>query len=577
MRLPTSPPARFASTAALFTIAAGILHASLGPPDTHWNLDNGARALAVAHLIRDPGATRLEYPGRAHDPHFRSFPLPLGGDLPYAALVDGEPVSAYLTPFAWLVLPFVALLGFSGQGVLPAVGGGLAVGLTGALAHRRTGSMRRALAAAALAALASPLLFYSSVLWEHSVVVALVAGAFAALESRRASGAPAFGAGLLLGVAAFLREEVGLLVLATAIGLFAKGRRSEAIRVAAGGAVGIAGHFAFQRAIGGSWAGVHGGVNRPEPFLHTGTAVRDLLASTGASGAPLALVGLAAVALGAAAVWRRAQRPGLLALAGASLLAGISLVAWTRYPDGQDRALALIGSNSTVVFLPWALVVPFLAATRRRPRRDAPAPVPLGTIALLFLGAVLALAPERTITGVHPGPRLLLPLLPLVAALAAERIPARVGTATVALVIAAIPALLWNVRSLELLHDKRHASGRIAAAIAADPHRIVVTNLFWLPAELPALWFEREFHLVGEEREVYEALCRRAAAAGEEEVLLVVGASTLPNPPASSRTVINPGFPEFSVVLHAQRIGGSAAAPPATEPAPPAPSPETRP
>ncbi len=435
--------------------------------------------------------------------------------------------------------------------------------------------------AATLALLGSPLLFYSSVLWEHTIVAGLAAGAFLGLEGRRPRGALL--AGGLLGGAALLRIELGLLAGAAAIALFASGRRRDAFRTGLGGAAGVTAHFVFQRLATGSWTGAHLGVNRPEAFRHFGTAAQDLLFSPGAPGAPAAAVGVALLALAIGASLRaRLPRTGAgLTQFGAAVLAAISGAAWIRFPGEADRALSLIGSNSATVFLPWVLVVPFLpradagatgAAPHPRDRRRDPLPIAI----LLFLLAFLALAPARAITGVHPGPRMLLPLLPLVAALAAERlaVPGRRArrTAAIALLVPLIPTLLWSTRSLELLHGKRAASGRIAAALAADPRRLVVTDLFWLPTDLSALWFEKEFHLAADP-DAFADLIERAAVAGEREMLVVVEAGTLPGPPFAS--VVSPGFPAFSVDLYVRRLGPPAGADHA--PAPSRTAPEERP
>ena len=99
---------------ALGAIVAALgltLHAALGPPGTCWTFDDGGKALVLANLLEDPGRTWIPYPGQAIDPDFEFFPIPLGGDEPYAQLRNGRVVSSYLSPFVWLTLPFAAALG----------------------------------------------------------------------------------------------------------------------------------------------------------------------------------------------------------------------------------------------------------------------------------------------------------------------------------------------------------------------------------------------------------------------------------------------------------------------------------
>ena len=77
----------------------------------------------------------------------------------------------------------------------------------------------------------------------------------------------------------------------------------------------------------------------------------------------------------------------------------ISAVALIRFPGGQDEALALIRSNSALLFVPWALAVPLLV----RPAASVPRDVLLWA-PLLFVAVsgwmMVHVAVER------PGPSL---------------------------------------------------------------------------------------------------------------------------------------------------------------------------
>jgi hypothetical protein len=523
----------------LVAAAGWIVHAVVAPPDTYWTIDNGGKALVLANLREDPGRTWIEYPGRRIDPELRWFPQPLDGAEPYGVRRDGRVVSQYASPFVWLTLPFAAALGFRGLAVLPALAAGAAVLLTGGLAARRAGAAAGRDAATVLA-LATPLLFYASVFWEHAVVTALAAGAFATAAGRPRP----LAAGLLAGAAGLLREECFLLAAAIAVAIAAAGGNRRLPRFLAGAAAGALAALAFQKLVTGAWTGVHVGVNRPVPFVHAADALRGLLLGTGSSGVPVALVALPIAAL-AAGRWlreRAAAAARTLTAAGAAALAAIAATALLRFPGGGDEALALIRSNSALLFVPWVLCVPFLPARTDRgpgPPRDVLAWAPL-----LFVAAFVVLVPERSITGVHPGPRMLLPALPAAAVLLAERFPRRRLPAA-AVAIALVVSTAWTAQSLRLLHDKRHAASELTAAIAADPHRVVATDLFWLPTELAVLWDRKEFHLVRGPEDL-AALGARAAAAGDREILAV----TTPGAPGAVRTVAHPRLPEFAAALH---------------------------
>jgi hypothetical protein len=516
------------------TAAAGILlHASLGPPGTSWTVDDAGKALVLERVSRDPSAPWLPYAGAALDPEYALFPQPLGGSEPYAVRRGGRVLSQYHAPFIWLsVLPYEAL-GDTGLAIWPALGAGGAVFLTGRWAAGLAGPMA-GLIASLLALCASPLPFYAAVFWEHTLTIALAAGGFLALSSRRPGTA-----GLALGGAALLREEMALLVAAAVAVAFAQRHGRAALRLALGGAAGVWARAAFHVATTGSWLGVHAELNRSEPFRHVVEAANGLLFGTGFSGLPgaSAFVAVAALALSRALPPARSRH---VLIAGVAALVAVAVLGFLSFPGDADRALALVRSNSAALFLPWTLVAPFLRTT------TTPSMRPAAWTALLFLALFVLLVPERSITGVHPGPRMLLPLLPIACVLAASGM-ASSRRAVVLLAPLVLTAMAWNVRSLGLLHSKRETAGRLAAAILAEPERIVVTDLFWLPTEMGVLWDRKQFHLLRRDADL-ELLVERAAAAGERSVLAAVEPGRIPAEPLAR--IQHPDLPAFSVDVH---------------------------
>ncbi|MFN8178243.1 MAG: hypothetical protein U0167_09950 [bacterium] len=562
---------------ALATSLAGlVLFARLGPAWTFWTVDDAGKSLVVANLEHNPGSTSLEYPGRALDPDFRFFPQPIRGSERYATLHDGRIVSQYLAPFPYLALPFAAVFGFIGLGLWPALGAGAVVLLTGLLAAALGGSRRAGRLAAAILLVSSPLLFYGSVFWEHSLTAALAAAAFLALATPRPR---PFVAGLLLGATCLLREETGLLLSAVVLVAMILRRRPDAARIAAGGLLGVAARGAFHWATSGSLVGVHGELNQSVPFEHVGDAARDLLVGPGFSGIPdVAVLGALLVLAAARSLPPRAAlAPFAL---GAVALAVVSVRGWLRFPGGEDSALALLKSNSAALFLPWALAAPFLRGPSggdAAPSRQTPHPAPsggvppasenaspahaaaawrlLGGASVLFVVFFVLLVPARSITGVHPGPRMLLPVLPLAAAVCATRLSAS-RLAALFLAPLLLAGALWNLTSLELLHAKRALAGDLAAALAARPERIVVTDLFWLPTEMSSLWDRKTFYLVGTEREM-RAFVARATAAGERTILAATEPGQIPAAPVAA--VHRDGLPSFSVDLQVLTLKTEAA------------------
>jgi hypothetical protein len=224
------------------------------------------------------------------------------------------------------------------------------------------------------------------------------------------------------------------------------------------------------------------------------------------------------------------------------VLAFASIRGWLHFPGGLDAALALRKSNSAALFLPWALAAPFL---RSEESAQSSAWRLLGGSAVLFVVMFLVLVPGRSITGVHPGPRMLLPVLPLGAAVAASRLTSS-RPATFLLAPLLLGGALWNFSSLELLHAKRALSGDLAAALAARPERVVITDQFWLATEMMHLWDRKQFYLVGTDREM-RAFVARATAAGERTIVAATEPGRIPATPVAS--VHREDLPAFSVDL----------------------------
>ncbi|HET9887071.1 MAG TPA: hypothetical protein VFR10_06120, partial [bacterium] len=263
----------------LLTAIAGIAIRLLGgPPGTDWTIDNGGKALVARELVQHGGDSSIRYPAQRIDPEFRFFPQPLQGKEPYGVLRNGRVESQYDSPFVRIAGLVLARTGEPALAFLPALGGGLAVFLVG---------LQGTLAAVILL-LATPLLFYSSVFWEHTWVMALVAGCFLLLRS--AGSRSAFFAGLAMGAAILLREEIILLFLATLLAMAILRRNMrDAAAFTIGGALGITALAWFHFATTGNMTGTHVAANRPEFLVHFFEAARGLLFSTGFSGIAIAI------------------------------------------------------------------------------------------------------------------------------------------------------------------------------------------------------------------------------------------------------------------------------------------------
>ncbi len=187
------------------------------PKPSFWGIDNGIkfegmRAFAETGSIVIPDAgTQLGV-----RPEFRSIPLPFG--IPK----HGGQLPTFSPSFIVLGGVLYFILGAWGPFLLPLIGGWGTLLAAWMLwqRHRESHDGRLYLI---LVGLASPLMFYSLELWEHSLATAFVVFSFAVLCSGRKhdfdprNREGAFLSGLLIGFAAILRTEcaiwIGIVIL----------------------------------------------------------------------------------------------------------------------------------------------------------------------------------------------------------------------------------------------------------------------------------------------------------------------------------------------------------------------------
>lgn len=157
--------------AVIFAMVAATLVVE-SPMGVHWSADCSAKYLAVLSLRYD-GTLHYDVPyaGRHFDPGLRAIPI---GES-YYDLRHGEIHISWPELFPILVWPFHRMMGWYGLFVIPVAGGALAVYLAGKSAEKiRPGS---GWIASVLTSIATPVLVYASLFWEHTPAVALMLGA----------------------------------------------------------------------------------------------------------------------------------------------------------------------------------------------------------------------------------------------------------------------------------------------------------------------------------------------------------------------------------------------------------------
>ena len=228
------------------------------PEEVYFSGDGGLKALMVRQLLAGDWAPWLAL----DEPRWvralwdqGMYPF----RPPFVHALEGRWYSSFEWAFPTLSAPAYALAGDRGLYALPVLGL-LAVWARFVVLLRtlRVGAVPSTVALALLV-FATPLTFYAATFWEHTPAVALAFAGYAdlLLLERDARRSRALRAGLLLGLACWLRPEAMVFgACALAAQLPSSQRRAVAMAGASFAAV-LGVYFVFNRATYGEWLGVH--------------------------------------------------------------------------------------------------------------------------------------------------------------------------------------------------------------------------------------------------------------------------------------------------------------------------------
>jgi hypothetical protein len=438
-------------------------------------LDHRFRSLAIT------------YPGEFLDPERRFFPI----RPPFVLTADGVTQSIFPPPSAVLQALGVSVLGLRGMVLISVLAGWMTLYCAARLAppHVHTGVL-------VALGFASPLWFYSVSGWHHAAGMALGTAGFV-LAFARQRWAP-FLSGVVLGAGATLRDEVMLLAPGVALALWFRRRAFSSILLMAGGvlvALGIAAAIdmwwferpaaahlrhavhLLQRALQTSDA-----PNMDVPVLHPmtlrerhQTVIQYWLFGYGHDRVIAAYVGGLVVALLVRLKFRSSA--GILLWLGA-----VVCLAAQDFWELMTAPKWLAGLYRVAPYLVFAVLPPPAGARHEGSAMDGPIP----RIALVTAAAYLmiAFAGVDTTGGKGLGPRLLLPLVPILAVAAVIRIHSYVQGAaaldrwtgwTGALLVTM--TLVMHVYGTTIAYYARNRDdSAVIRAVAASRERIVVAD-----------------------------------------------------------------------------------------------------
>ena len=476
--------------ATILSVVIGLYYAVLGlailVPEGVYSGDIGVQYVQ-AQAILDNGFRSLDisYPGQFLDPDRRFFPI----RPPFVMSTGGTTQSIFPPPSALLQAIGVSAFGLRGMILISVV----AAWVTLYCAARLAPAQARLPVLVALG-FASPLWFYAVSGWHHAAGMAFGTAAFLFALTRTGTGA-SFLAGMSLGAGATLRDEVILLAPGVAIALWIRRRTLRPVLLMAAGALAA---LALAAAIDVWW------FNRP-PAAHLRHAVHFLQSALQTSGEPNLevpvlhpmtfaeryetvivywLLGhgrnllIAAYAVGLAIAlfvrWKfRSSVAIVVWLAAVIALTSIDfheLITAPKWLAGLFRVAPYL----VFVLLPWPL-------DSNPGARDVTQRVALLTTAAYL---VLAFAGVDTTGGKGLGPRLLLPLLPILtvpavtligAYLRAQAAPDRWAGGAGALLLA-MTLVMHSYATTAAYYGRNRDDSSVVLAVAASRERIVVAD-----------------------------------------------------------------------------------------------------
>jgi hypothetical protein len=480
--------AAFIAVAAVY-IALAFIYI---PTGVYWSADLGMRWHQASSPYDD---FTIPYPGQHLDPELKFVPF----DPALYSIKDGRIYSTQPRVLPLLIKPLVLLWGMRGALMVPLLAGLVSVALAGVLTRHSTAP---AWLGILLAGLGTPLIFYSIVIWEHTLAVALGLGAVV-LASNEGSGERQFIlSGVLAALAVVVREE--LLLFAVVLGGLVWLPAPRAWRRA------LAWGAAFALVMGSYQVAVYaqagaqiqsGAYQRVEP----GVRQASYLIANGIGSLPNFIfdpdyrawvwpLALAVIAYAVIGRWR--ARAALFAQS--LLLLFIIIGVWLGILDlNPTQGMHGVLGASPLLVLMW---VPGVLRARETRKLGI---LLLGFLALSVagLGLLTTLGPLQA--GLEWGTRFGLILFALGAPLAAKGLALLWQRARescwgqfhfiAALAVVAV-SLAVQMRGLWLMRTNMDSGAFNQTLLLAYPEAQIITDVVWLAGELPGVYIQKELY-----------------------------------------------------------------------------------
>ena len=458
--------------------------------------DEGVKLLQSRALVENGWrSAAIPYPGQDIDPRQKYLPL----RPPFVWEHEGSWYGVYSLTYTAATALAWALGGLRAVSLFSWSGAALGLVLLAGLAKKALG-WPWATAVVVMTALATPLLLYGTLNFEHSWATALVLGCLLLLTLPEPNGRSQVIAGALLGLGAVIRPELYAFPAGiVAFCLVGWGWRRQTIRrlvFVAAGMILVTGIDLVSRAL------MFGS-------FHPNLQVGDLPATTYALNlnrlVPPEITGRGAATLAAAVLI------GLMPVRGATSrvarwLAGLILVLVFGHLSWQALAAvtpSVRADTRTVIGLfgatPLALVGLLRGVTARKSEESRLAAA-CAAAAAVFIVAVVAVKVRGFIGGLELGSRYLLPAAPLLLIGAADYLRRQTpglqrGLTAAACMLLAVLSLRASLDNAVSTYVIRQDNARLVTAVRESGIEDVITRHFWIPQLMAPIYFEKRIYL----------------------------------------------------------------------------------
>jgi hypothetical protein len=487
-----------------------LLATYLQPLNGFWSSDQGTKLIQTQSLLLNRFSTNaLIYPGEIYDPEHRFTPL-RGTYYQH----EGQTFSIWSPAFAALSsMPFF-LFGYGGLYVVPVAATLVLLALCAVLARSMIGPPWDVVSVLVLG-LASPLAFYSLVFWEHTLSALFITAALwlATIAITQSRDWYLIGTGVLIGFTVWFRIETILLSIAVMFSLLLV-QPHKVLRY--GIWLGIGFTVAFvpwlfcNLWIYGNLLGPHvavtGSVNYQEgttvnAIINTRLEWLGQLLIPGDNVLLLIITALVAIYVAVMLVRKKTFTLQMLPCS-IILLIAIGVLGYQRIPLGLQTSLLI-----TFPIVALCLLPTFTAIVREDgiiSQQLMNIFINQSALTRLFLGCavsfiVLACVIKVPYGGAQWGPRMLLPILPILTIVAIMQtvkwlrsdspIWARgivIFTATLLLSVS-LYSEGWGIRRIAAFNADNH---HVVTTVAQSNERVIITDIWYAPCVIAPLFYD---------------------------------------------------------------------------------------